>query len=308
MTKTKLTQTIDWQVTRRDFLKVSASVWAGLSSGSFAQSTGPVTCHFGMVTDAHYADVDTAGSRHYRDSLAKMTECVSLMKEKRVDFLVELGDFKDQGRPAEEKKTLAYLRRIEKVYQTFAGPCYHVLGNHDADSLSKTQFQSAIKNTGIAPAATYYAFDRKGIHYVVLDANFQGDGSDYDHGNFNWTDANIPSKELDWLRQDLTATRKPVILFVHQQLDGTGSHCIKNAAQVRQVLQESKRVLAVFQGHNHAGQYHSIEGIHYYTLKALIEGPGRVNNAYATVTVDPALNILVTGYRKAQSMELEKQI
>lgn len=31
---------------------------------------------FGMVTDPHYADVDTRGSRYYRQSLAKMKESV----------------------------------------------------------------------------------------------------------------------------------------------------------------------------------------------------------------------------------------
>ena len=41
----------------------------------------------------------------------------------------------------------------------------------------------------------------------------------------------------------------------HSQLDGEGSHYIKNAAEVRQIMQENKSVLAVFQGHNHAGHY-----------------------------------------------------
>ena len=64
---------------------------------------------------------------------------------------------------------------------------YHVLGNHDADSISKEQFLANIKNTNISDGSKYYSFDLKGLHFIVLDANYCADGSDYDHGNFSWT-------------------------------------------------------------------------------------------------------------------------
>jgi alkaline phosphatase len=112
--------------------------------------------------------------------------------------------------------------------------------------------------------------------------------------------------ELDWLRQDLAASRGPVIVFIHQLLDGTGSVYVKNAPEVREILDASGRVLAVFQGHHHPGAYSYINGIHYYTLKGMIEGHGEDNNAYAVVEVHPDLNITVTGYRKAPSIELSR--
>ena len=132
------------------------------------------------------------------------------------------------------------------------------------------------------------------------------DGSDYEHGNFDWTDTNISQKELDWVKNDLAVSSRPVIVFVHQQLDGKGSHSVKNADEVRQIMQESEKVIAVFQGHNHAGHYSCIEGIHYYTLKAMVEGSGDNNNSYAIVEVYDNQNIVVTGYRSAISREMEK--
>ncbi len=295
----------DWIVTRRDFLKVSASVAAALSTAPLdarawsAESAAKV--RFGIVTDAHYADTQRRGSRYYRQSVAKMAECVGRMNDEKVDFLIELGDFKDQGAPAVEKDTIEYLRTIEKAFHGFQGPCYHVLGNHDADSISKEQFLAVVKNTNVPAGSKYYSFDLRGLHFVVLDANYRADGSDYDHGNFNWTDANLPDAELKWLKRDLASTPKPVIAFVHQQLDGKGSHYIKNAEAVRQILEKHKRVLAVFQGHNHAGHYSRIEGIHYYTLKAMVEGSGADNNAYAVVEVYGDHGMSITGYRKAVS-------
>ena len=300
----------NWKVTRRDFLKASGFVITGLSVGAqfayAAETDSNTKVRFGIVTDAHYADAAPQGSRHYGESVAKMAECVKLMNDKKVDFLVELGDFKDQGKPVSEKDTLKYLKTIEKIFGQFKGPRYHVLGNHDADSISKEQFLARVENTGIERKSKYYSFDSNKWHFVVLDANYKADGSDYDHGNFNWTDTNISREELDWLKEDLVSTSKPVIVFIHQQLDGKGSHYVKNAAEVRLILQESKRVLAVFQGHNHAGHYSHIENIHYYTLKAMIEGAGDKNNSYAIVEVHDNHDIVVFGYRRAMSREMEK--
>jgi predicted phosphodiesterase len=264
--------------------------------------TGSV--RFGIVTDCHYADTDTVGTRFYRHSLDKLGDCVELMNAQQVDFLVELGDFKDQNSPPIERKTLSYLRAVESVFHRFDGPTYHVLGNHDADSLSKTQLLNNIENTGIYPGKSHYSFDYNGVHFVVLDANYKSDGTDYDHGNFDWTDANVPPAELKWLRRDLAESRRAAIILIHQLLDGTGSYYVKNAAEVRQILEQSGKVLSVFQGHLHDGSYSLVNGIHYYTLKAMVEGPGPENNSYAIVEVRPDMNIIVTGYRKAVSKQL----
>jgi hypothetical protein len=199
---------------------------------------------------------------------------------------------------------LSYLEAVEEVFQKFDGPTYHVLGNHDLDSISKKQFLSRVENTKIDPNRSYYSFDANALHCIVLDANYSSDGTDYDHGNFDWTDANIATAELNWLVQDLTAASGPAVVFTHQLLDGTGSVYVKNAAQVRRVLEGSGKVAAVFQGHHHAGSYSNIAGIHYYTLKALVEGAGAENNSYAIVEADPNGNIIVTGYRRAESRQL----
>ncbi|MBN1806579.1 MAG: metallophosphoesterase [Sedimentisphaerales bacterium] len=303
-----------WIITRRTFLKSSMASLAGLTVPPFScalnnsSSVRRKPARFGIVTDCHYADADAQGMRFYRKSVDKLSECVSLMNDERVEFLIELGDFKDQDKPPVEKKTLDYLQTIEKVLGRFDGPTYHVLGNHDLDSISKRQFLKRIKNTKTDSSLSYYSFDSSGLHCIVLDANYRTDGADYDHGNFDWTDANIPSKELAWLRQDLASTQRPVVVFIHQLLDGTGSVYVKNAEQVRQVLETSGKVLAVFQGHHHSGSYNNIASIHYYTLKALVEGDGAENNSYAIVEVRPDGGIIITGYRKAQSRQLESGV
>ena len=46
---------------------------------------------------------------------------------------------------------------------------------------------------------------------------------------------------------------------------------VRNAADVRAILERSGKVLAAFHGHDHAGNHKVINGIHYYTLIAVVE-------------------------------------
>jgi alkaline phosphatase len=270
-----------------------------LAVGLTAQS-GPLL-RFGVVTDIHYADIDTSGARTYRESDGKLAECVRVMNEAGVDFLVELGDFKDQDKMPQEARTLAFLRKIEGVLAAFKGPRFHVIGNHDTDSISKAQFLSVVENTGITPNATRYTFVRRGIRFVVLDASHKSDGSDYDRGNFDWGDSNIDGPQLAWLSRTLAASREPVIVMVHQQLDGTGAYYVKNAAEVRAALEASGKVIGVLQGHRHEGGYSGINGIPYFTFRGLIEGAGPNNNAFGIVEVHPDLSVWITGYQRGES-------
>ncbi|MFO7903618.1 MAG: metallophosphoesterase, partial [Pirellulaceae bacterium] len=228
---------------------------AVLATSRLARGAGKSPFRFGMLTDAHYADYESRGNRYYRQSLGKLRECVERMNEEEVAFLVELGDFNDgAGKPAEED-ALRYLGDVEAEFTRFNGPRYHVLGNHNMDALSKPQVLGCIENTGIDPARSYYSFNRGGLHSVVLDPNFRGDGAPYDRGDFRWTDANIPAAQIEWLKKDLEAARKPTIVFLHQRLDGEGGVYVNNADAVRKVLEASGNTLAVFQGHHHAGAH-----------------------------------------------------
>ncbi len=276
---------------------------AALSVTCPADAQAPPLVRFGVITDLHYADIDPNGARAYRESDQKVAEFVQVMHAKGAAFVVELGDFKDQDPKPDPARTLEYLRQIESVFARFDGPRYHVIGNHDTDSLSKAEFLAAAPNTGIVPNATHYTFVNGGVRAIVLDASHKADGSDYDRGNFEWSDTNIDAPQLSWLKTTLAASREPVIVFVHQQLDGTGAYYVKNAAQVREALEQSGNVIAVLQGHRHEGAFSRINGIPYFTFKAAVEGSGPWNSAYAIVDVMPDLEVRVLGYRKADSRD-----
>jgi hypothetical protein len=300
----------DWQIDRRDFLKTSGvsllALMAGCTSaGSLAKPASKrVGVRFGLLTDFHYADAPRSGTRYYRESLGKIREAVGKLREERVEFLGVLGDLKDMVAREPDTKTLSYLVAVEDELKNFGGPLYHVLGNHDMDNLSKAQVLSVAANTGITPNRSFYAFSRGGVRFITLDACCLKDGRDYDHNNFDWKETYVPAPQLAFLRAELAASAEPVIIFVHQRLDGVADEFIKNSPEVRSLLESSGKVLAAFHGHDHKGGHSVINGIHYYTLRAVVEGTGAENNAYALAEVHPDLSITITGYRRAVPMAL----
>jgi alkaline phosphatase len=88
---------------------------------------------------------------------------------------------------------------------------------------------------------------------------------------------------------------------VHQRLDAEPPYGVKNAPEIRKILEASGKVLAVLQGHHHKGDYKEIGGIHYCTMSAVVEGPGPENNAYAVMDILPGDAIRITGFRKQKS-------
>lgn len=297
-----------WTLSRQKFLKAGCGAALLLATGisSACKKSNRKALRVGLVSDTHYADRDPAGIRFYRESMAKFQECVNRMNEEQVDFMVHVGDFKDEDPEPTEARTLNFLRDLESTYAQFNGPRYHVLGNHDLDSISKKQFLDNVENSEVDPSASYYSFDKQDFHFIILDATFRQDGVSYDKGNFSWKDSIIPQNQLDWLKADLKSTNKPTIVFVHQLLDSeqTVEHQVKNAAAVREILEESNKVLAVFHGHQHDGGYHQIKGIHYYTLKAVVDHSGPENNSYAILEIQANGDLMVNGYRRESDIEM----
>ena len=296
---------MSWTITRRHFLTTSAGTLAGIATGR-ARVPAQAPLRFGIITDMHYADADPVGTRFYRESLAKVRDAVTTLRQEGASFLAVLGDIKDMAPREAEARTLAHLAAISTEIRRFEGPTFHVLGNHDMDNISKTQMLTGITNTGIAPDRSYYAFSQGGVRFVTLDACFLRNGTAYDHGNFDWRETWVPASELQWLEHELAEAREPVIVLAHQRLDGEGDVYVKNSPEVRAILERPKKVMAVFTGHDHAGALGQVNGIHYYTQKAIVEGSGPAQNAFTVVDVHPDGTIAITGFRQAVSRSLRR--
>jgi 3',5'-cyclic AMP phosphodiesterase CpdA len=273
-------------------------------------SDSPGVVRIGIVTDVHVHDTNSPNEHKVMTNYEpRLTAFVAAMAAWPADMVFCLGDLvngvfvmgADLGDPA---RVPGLLDRAVGILRGFSGPIGYVLGNHDVYNLTKAQFLTA---TG-SPAA-YRSLDVGAYHVVILDAQFNKAGQNYE--NVSWmVQGTIPPAELEWLRADLSATQKPTIVCVHQPLDApfellAGGPPVSNAPEVRAVLASSGRVIAVFQGHTHDSAHAVIDGIHYVTFAGMVDADVPTPPSWAAVTLDPAARTIhIEGAGLQESLDL----
>ena len=219
----------------------------------------------GLLNDLHYDGGVEALNRLY--------EAVARITQGDIGLLVLLGDLIESS---SETNALRLLREVSALCDSFHGTTRYMPGNHDLDYLTKAQFYNAL---GCAGDESTGRFRQEGIDFICIDGNFSPDGTEYAGGNFNWEEACVPDEQLAWLQKQLAAAKEPVVLFSHQRIDVPGKFSVQNHAAVRDVIRQSGKVKAVFQGHQHADDLQQFDGTAYYTLGAHKDdaGPAMVN-------------------------------
>ncbi|SDD51602.1 3',5'-cyclic AMP phosphodiesterase CpdA [Paenibacillus sp. UNCCL117] len=217
---------------------------------------------FGLMADVHQDFMYKAEER--------LAEFVDHMNRERADFIVQLGDF---CYPKPENK------HFVSIWERFAGPAYHVLGNHDMDRCGKQEMMDYL-----GMPRNYYSFDSGDYHFVVLDTNYLNleDGyADYAHGNYHKHPkhiGNVTPEQLDWLKGDLAATGKSTIIFSHQNLESVhlGFNIgIQNSDELLAVLREAnaeagfRKVVACMNGHSHLDGVKVIDDIYFIHINSM---------------------------------------
>lgn len=209
---------------------------------------------FAIASDFHAQDVP--------DGEERIASFIRAAKDEKVDFIIELGDFCRL-----DSASQVYL----KLWDSFEGDKYHVIGNHDMDNYTPEEYVAGMKMPD-----RYYSFDKGDFHFIVLDGNNLYDGKEYTHyakANYYVNPkmrAFIDPEQMAWLKQDLAATDKKCVLFSHQSIE----QFLNNGATVRQILEEEnrragfKKVVLAFGGHNHSNYTKEINGITYMQINS----------------------------------------
>ena len=269
-----------------------SSAAAAPNSGAAAENS-PLLFEFGLVADIQYASKADVGQRSYRASIAKLRPCVAEFNREPLAFAVSLGDLIDGNGEA----SLADLRAVLDTLKPLVFPMRHVIGNHCL-AVERPQLLSEL-----ALSSAYYTFARPGWRFIVLDgmdvssktppgSPEAAEYADYLKVNSGLASYNgaVGKRQLAWLRSALSDSRlagERVVLFVHHPLLEASSDpglLLWNAAEVRQLLEESGNVVACFNGHDHRGGYGQKSGIHYVTLAGMVEA---ANPTYALARVYP---------------------
>ncbi len=212
---------------------------------------------FGIMADAHIEFMHDGAER----VKAFLDACI----KENCDFCVDLGDFLPPGRMNSDEKA-----KILRLLRDFPRPFYHILGNHDTDENTKSAVLSYLSAENQP-----HSFDCGGVHFVLLDACAYREGEseiEYENGNYKHTAGEVPilsKKELDFLKNDLSAAHYPSVLFSHQSLieSRTG---IKNPEALRAAIADAPHgVLLSVCGHEHVDRLESKDGVYYYCLNSM---------------------------------------
>ena len=244
---------------------------------------------FGAIADCQYCAGPNRGSRHYASSAGKLKECVAELNKHDLEFVIHLGDFIDRDYSSFDK--------VLPIYQSLQMPAYHALGNHDFEVADELKGK-VVERMGME--SKYYEFSVEDWRFIVLDGNdvsFHAypknspkykDAERYYRENKirspRWNGA-VGSEQVAWLRKILQKAEKQkekVAVFCHFPVYPADPHNLWNAGEIISLLEKFSCVKAYINGHNHKGKYGQKDGIHYLTLKGMVETE---DNAYSIISV-----------------------
>ncbi|MDF1800468.1 MAG: metallophosphoesterase [Planctomycetota bacterium] len=246
---------------------------------------------FGAIADCQYCDEVGQGVRKYSISDAKLSAAVEQLNQLDLRYTVHLGDFIDRD--------FESFAVVGPIFDGLTAPGYHVLGNHDF-SVADERKGDVVSELGMP--ARYYDFAVEGWRFVVLDGNDVSiqattEGSPErqaaeerlaaTQGGRPWNGA-LGREQLAWLAEVLASAEdatEDVVLFCHFPVRPVSpGHNLWNAPEVVELIEGFPSVRAYINGHNHAGAYELHGGVHYLTLKGMVDTE---QTSYAVLSVLP---------------------
>lgn len=259
---------------RRSFLGATAAAGFSLALGSNAEAAGTSDFTFLFITDTHLEPELNAAQG--------CNQCFKKARTIKSDFVIQGGDHVFDALGVSRERANSLFDLYGQTEQTLGVKLHHTIGNHDCFGVYPA--------SGISPAdplygkkmfedrfgKTYYSFDHKGVHFIVLDSIGITDDRAYE--------GRVDAIQLNWLATDLQAlpTATPIIVSVHIPLvtafnsyvpppakkPAHNGLTVVNAYQVI-ALFEGHNVLGVLQGHTHVNETVIWKGVPYITSGAV---------------------------------------
>jgi len=204
------------------------------------------------------------------------------MRALNADFAIQGGDHVFDALGVPRQRALSLFDLYGKTQQDLGLKVYHTIGNHDcvgiytASGMLPTDPLYGKKFYQDNMGKTYYSFDHKGMHFIVLDSIGITPDRQYE--------GRIDAAQLQWIAADLKAqpAGSPILVITHIPLVSAFASYVSapatppahqgltvaNAFEVLPLF-EGHNVLAVFQGHTHINERVDWRGISYITSGAV---------------------------------------
>jgi hypothetical protein len=256
------------KIERRDFLKL-----AGLGGAVFASGLGYLSgaaarpdeqgrdFYFVQLSDTHWGFSGPQINPDADGTLKKAVAAVNALRH-QPDFIVFTGDLTHTtDDPLERRKRLREFRDIAATLKV--KDVRFMPGEHDASLDQGKAYREFFGDPT-------YAFDHKGIHFIVLD-------------NVSDPAALIGEEQLAWLKSDLDRLDRqaPIVVFTHRPLFDLYPQwdwATRDGAKALELLMPYPNV-TVFYGHIHQEHHHTTGHIAHHAARSLIfplPAPGSV--------------------------------
>jgi len=266
----------------------------------------------GVITDCQYCDCPTKGVRYYKKSPERLKAAVKKLNSQDLAYTVHLGDFIDQN--------FSSFDTLIPIWNKLNSPSHHVLGNHDfsvADSLKK----NIIKKLNLQKR--YYSITKNNWKFLMLDGT---DLSSY--GSLDpkkQTEAvqllqeisaqkkpyaqsyngGLSQLQIDWVKQELIQARVSklnVAFFCHFPVQPISNHNIWNTEEFMTLISNYPEVKLFMNGHNHAGAYSFLNGVHYITFKGMVDSENKSAFSIVRFTKD---SLFIEGFGKEKNAQFK---
>lgn len=256
-----------------------------LLRGVLAAPLAPLALRGAEAAPEHFTFA-LLGDCHIRpelDAVRGCTMCFEQVSASPVDFVIQNGDHIEDALETPRARATMLMDLYQQTERAhLRKKVHHVLGNHDC--------LGVFPSSGVSPDAPdygkrfytdrfgprYYAFDHKGVHFVVLDS--VGITADRSY------EGSVDAEQLAWLDADLAVqpAGARIIAVTHIPLV-TAMRCyepeswlntphnwtnVVNARDVLRILYAHK-VLAVLQAHSHVYERIELNGMAFITTGAV---------------------------------------
>jgi len=270
----------------------------------------------GIVSDCQYCDCEPrfvgGADRYYKKSPNRLRKAVTKLNTQNLEFTIHLGDFIDQN--------FKSFDTLTPIWKQLKSTSYHVLGNHDfsvADSLkNKIPSKMGLKNR-------YYSFDKHGWKFIVLDGNdlsLHGAITKERYNNAEvflekitkdsliyakFYNGGLGSKQLNWVKNELNIAQQQnlkVCFFNHYPVNPINKLNLWDRDAFLSLIKNYSNVKLYLNGHDHAGAYKKVNGVHYVTFKGMVDT--KTQNSFAVVNFTKD-SVFIKGYGREITRDLK---
>lgn len=237
---------------------------------------------FVHISDSHFSSFEENTSYKFLKKSPQLLDDVvfQINTSGPYDFAMFTGDLVNKPKTSELDKFVKHVKRL-------SCPWYAINGNHDISidgPLTKEVFLKTIKecNPDMNFKNSYYAFTpKRGYRVIALDSIIDSRLT---------SNGEIPSKQLNWLKDELNNNKKNVIILcTHVPIDEpyqSSNHKLLNENEVKSVLKSYTNPIIVLQGHYHCTRIRQDGNIVYISTPSLVTYP----NAYRVININSNKN------------------